>query len=174
MQYTANDYQEYESLLKQTKVKSSPNRVKGGIKAYDTWKWKNIRRKIPGKKLEVEPVSVIDFNSPTPSTTTALLAHALSPGSSMLPPDYSIASSPLHTRSQGKPKKSKDLEPFYKGWSSVSSRRYIHLLAAALFAGNTTIRNELVHVLDALLRLKQLTRKEYTDITTRLAASLQG
>ena len=28
------------------------------------------------------------------------------------------------------------------------------------FAGNTTIRNELVHVWDALLRLKQLTRKE--------------
>ena len=40
------------------------------------------------------------------------------------------------------------------------------------FAGNTTVRNELVHVLDALLRLKQLTRKEYADITARIAAPL--
>ena len=41
----------------------------------------------------------------------------------------------------------------------------LHLLAADFFADNTTIRNELVHVLDALLRLKQLTRKEEADIT---------
>ena len=37
--------------------------------------------------------------------------------------------------------------------------RKFQLLAAEFFAGNTTVRNELVHVLDALLRLKQLTRK---------------
>ena len=34
--------------------------------------------------------------------------------------------------------------------------------------GNTTVRNELVNVLDTLFRLKQLTRKEYTDITVHL------
>ena len=45
-------------------------------------------------------------------------------------------------------------------------------LPAELFAGKTTVRNEMVHVLDPLLRLKQLTRKEYTNITARLAASL--
>ena len=50
--------------------------------------------------------------------------------------------------------------------------RKLQLLAAEFFAGNTTDRNELVHVLDTLLRLKQLTRKEYTNITARLAASL--
>ena len=50
--------------------------------------------------------------------------------------------------------------------------KILHLLAAEFFAGNTTVRKELVHVLDALLRLKQLTRKEYADITARLAASL--
>ena len=36
MQYTVNDYQEYGSLVKQTKVKSSTNKVKGSIKPYDT------------------------------------------------------------------------------------------------------------------------------------------
>ena len=47
----------------------------------------------------------------------------------------------------------------------------LHLLAAEFFAGNTTVRNKLVHVLDALLRLKQLTCEEYADITARFAAS---
>ena len=46
----------------------------------------------------------------------------------------------------------------------------LHLLAAEFSAGNTTVRNELVNVLDALLRLKELTSKEYTDITARSAA----
>ena len=46
----------------------------------------------------------------------------------------------------------------------------LHLLAAEFFVGHITIRNEMVHALDALLRLKQLTRKEY--ITARLAAAL--
>ena len=45
----------------------------------------------------------------------------------------------------------------------------LQLFAAEFFEGNTTVRNELVHVLDALLRLKQLTRKEHTNITARLA-----
>ena len=44
----------------------------------------------------------------------------------------------------------------------------LQLLAAEFFAGNTTVMNELVHALYALLRLKQLTRKEYTNITARL------
>ena len=91
----------------------------------------------------------------------------------------SIPSS-LHTRSYGKARKSKkDREPFYKGYGVVylpgdinGLTKKLHLLAPELFAGNTTVRNELVHVLDALLRLKQLTRKEYADITARLAASL--
>ena len=48
----------------------------------------------------------------------------------------------------------------------------LHLLAAEFFAGNTSVRNELIHVLDAILRLKQLTRKEYADITARLTAPL--
>ena len=47
----------------------------------------------------------------------------------------------------------------------------LHLLPAEFFAGDTTVKNELVHVLDALLRLKQLTRREYTDIKNRLAST---
>ena len=47
----------------------------------------------------------------------------------------------------------------------------LHLLSAEIFADNTTVRIELVHVLDASLRLKELTRREYTDINTRLASA---
>ena len=106
----------------------------------------------------------------------------LSPG--ILSSDSGISSpgippSPLHTRSYGKAKKTKDRESFCKGDGVLYLLRDIngltkklHLfLAAEFFAGNTTVRNEFVHVLDALLRLKQLTRKEYADITARLAAS---
>ena len=44
----------------------------------------------------------------------------------------------------------------------------LHLLLVEFFAGNTTVRDELVHVWDALFRLKQLKRREYTDINNRL------
>ena len=84
------------------------------------------------------------------------------------------------TRSHGKAKKTKEREPFYKKGDGVvylpgdikGLTKKLHLLAAELFAGNTTVRSELVHVLYALLRLKQLTCKESADITARLAASL--
>ena len=72
--------------------------------------------------------------------------------------------SPAHTRSYGKARKTKDREAFYKGWKGEGVvylpgdinglAKKLQLLAAVFFAGNTTVRNELVHVLDALLRLK--------------------
>ena len=97
----------------------------------------------------------------------------LSPDTSGIPP------SSLHTRFSRKAKNTKDIEPFYKGDEVVflpgdinGHTKKLHLLAAEFFAGNTTVRNELFHVLDALHRLKQVTRKEYADITAHLAASL--
>ena len=70
--------------------------------------------------------------------------------------------------------KTKDREHPYKGEGVVylsgdinGFTKKLHLLAAELFAGKTTVRNELVHVLDTLLRLKLLTHREYTDITDR-------
>ena len=92
------------------------------------------------------------------------------------PPSYASI------RSHGKTRKTKDRKPYYTGFkghgvvylpSEINGlAKKLQLLFAEVIAGNTTVRNELVHVLDALLRLKQLTRKEYTNITARLAASL--
>ena len=87
--------------------------------------------------------------------------------------------SAAHTRSYGKAKRVRGA--FYKGFSKGEGVVYLsvdinglakklQLLAAEFFTGNTTVRNELVHVLDAWYRLKQLTRKEYTNIIARLAA----
>ena len=64
--------------------------------------------------------------------------------------------SSLHTRSYGKARKTKkDREPFYKGYGVVylpgdinGLTKKLHLLAAEYFAGNTSVGNELVHVLD--------------------------
>ena len=55
---------------------------------------------------------------------------------------------------------------YLQGDSRLSKK--LELLTAEFFAGNTTVRNELVYVLDALIRLKKLTKKEYTEITNRL------
>ena len=100
--------------------------------------------------------------------------------SGILSPD--MPPSPTHTRSHGKVKKTKDREHLYKGYKGDGLvylpgdinglAKKLQLLVAEFFAGNTTVRNELVHVLDALLRLKQLIHKEYTNITVCLAASL--
>ena len=69
----------------------------------------------------------------------------------------------------------KTRKPSYKGYGVMylpadikGLTDKLHLLLPKFFAGNTTLRNELVHVLDALLRLKQLTRRGYTDINNRL------
>ena len=80
----------------------------------------------------------------------------------------------------GKAKKTKKAaQPPYKGRGLVylpgdikGLAKKLHLLSAEFFAGNTAVRYELVHVLDAHFRLKQLTRKECAEITARFATSL--
>ena len=88
----------------------------------------------------------------------------LSPYSDIESPGPSIQS-PLHTRSYGKAKKGKKVAqpPYSRGVVYLPGdinglARKLHLLAAEFLVGNTIFSNELVHVLDALLRLKQLIR----------------
>ena len=116
----------------------------------------------------------------TDDADTALMGGE--PSTGLLEPDFTILSSPAHTHSYRKAKKEKDRKPFYIGCKGDGVvylsgdinglTKKLQLLAAEFFAGNTTVSNKLVHVLDALLRLKQLTRKEYTNIIACLAASL--
>ena len=159
----------------------------GTARPHAIWKWKHMFREMimPGHRTEEEESEdndVTDSVESYPDTASRgdigkSTSDISSPGTS--PPGPS-ATSPLHTRTYGKAKTTKkDREPFYKGYGvgylpgDINGlARKLNLLATEFFAGNTTVRNELVHVLDALLRLKQLTRKEYTDINARLAASL--
>ena len=185
-QYSSNDYKAYKSLVAQTKVTSFPNMV-GTARPHATWKWKHMLKKmvIPGERIaeeeDGESEDTDDTDSvesyPDPASMRYIggsTPDISSPGSSILSPDTSPPL-PLHTRSYGKAEKTKkDGEPFYKGYGVVylpgeinRLARKLHLLAAEFFAGNITVQ----HVLDALLRLKQLTRKAYADITACLTAS---
>ena len=145
---------------------------------------------IPGERIaEEESEDTCDADSVESYPDIALIgdigesSDISSPDSSILSPDTappdtappgpSMPASPPHTRSYGKAKKKKkDKERFYIGFGvghlpgDINGlAKKLHLLAAEFFAGNTSVRNELVHVLDLSRRLKQLTRKEYTDIT---------
>ena len=162
----------------------------GATRPHTTWKYKHMLRKMvmPGERIVEEEsednegtntASVGDIGEPSDTASVEGIdelsdSGILSPG--MPPP------SPIHTRSHGKAKKTKDRKPFYKCCNGEGVvylpgdinelAKKLQSLVAEFFVGNTTVRNELVLVLDALLRLKQLTRKEYTNITARLAASL--
>ena len=96
----------------------------------------------------IDPIGDIDRTATGMLTSDSDILSSGTPG---------ISPSPARTRCHGKAKKKKDREPFYNGYGVV------------FLPGDI---NGVVHVLDAFLRLKQLTRREYTDITARLAASL--
>ena len=166
---------------------------RGTSRPHATWKWKHMLKKmvIPGDRIaEVESEDTDDRDSVEPYPDIATIgdigesSDITSPGilssDSGIPSSGSSIPSSLHTHSYGKCRKTKkDRERFDKGYGVVYLPGYIngltkklHLSSAEFFACNTTVRNELVHVLDELLRLKELTRKEYADIPRRLAASL--
>ena len=97
-------------------------------------KEKNILMKIPWGKIEEEPESVIDNNSPTLSITTittALPVHGLPPDSSMLSPDYSMLSpvpSPANTRS-GKAKKDEERQATFLSRRCKRTRKEIAFIS---------------------------------------------
>ena len=196
-QWPSRDYRTYKSLSAQTKVKSHPD-PRGSTRPRATWKYKHMlkRMTVPGECLPVEESedtdgtytdSVEDISEPAilspviMSSDSGIMSPVImSSDSGIISPVPSPAHTRAHahTRSHGKARKTKFRGAFYKGYNGEGVvylpgeinglARKLQLLAAEFFAGNTTVRNELVHVLDALLRLKQLTRKEYTNITARL------
>ena len=138
---------------------------------------------IPGERItEEESEETDDTDSAGSYPDIASIGDIGRTAHCILSPDIPGPSvpSPAHTRSYGKAKKTKnDREPFYKGYGVVylpgdinGLAKELHLLASEFFAGNTSVRNEFVLVLGALLRLKQLTRKDYANIIASLAASL--
>ena len=175
-QWTYSNYQVCKSLSAQTKVRSHPNSA-GAARPHATWKYKHMVRKmvVPGEKIvEEESEENEDTDTASTGSVTSSPSSHKARSRSPSPPDVPEPS-PLHTRSYGKARTAKDRGPFYKGFKGEGVvylpgdinglARKLQLLAAEFFAGSTTARN-------ALLRLKELTRKEYTNITARLTASL--
>ena len=171
-QWSSRDYRTYKSLAAQTKVKSHPN-PRGSTRLRPTWKYKHMlkRMTVPGESIPEEK------SEDTDGTDIDSMGDIRESSPAIMSSDSGIMSpgmpSPAHTRCYGKTRKTKDRGAPYKGYKGEGDinglTKKLQLLAAEFFAGNITVRNELVHVLDALLRLKQLTRKEYTNITARLA-----
>ena len=173
-QWSSRDYRTYKSLAAQTKVKSHPN-PRGSTRPRATWKYKHMlkRMTVPGQSIREEESE--DTGS-TDTDSMADISESSPAGPGILSPGMP---SPAHTRSYGKTRKTKNRGAPYKGYNGEGVvylpgdinglAKKLQLLAAEFFAGNTTVRNELVHVLDALLRLIQLKRKEYTNIIAHLA-----
>ena len=135
---------------------------------------------IPGDVVEEGDVNTDDSRTPSPAEYMLKpLAAPLLRRTPPAPEDYMFRSLAVPGPSAGKArKKRKTKEPFYKGYGVVylpggikGLTDKLHLLLAEFLASNTTFRNELVYLLDALLRLKQLTRREYTEINNRLASA---
>ena len=179
-QWSSRDYRTYKSLAAQTKVKSHPN-PRGSTRPRATRKYKHMlkRMTVPGESIseeESEYIDGTDTDSMRDISEPAILSPVIMTSDSGI---MSPGPSPAHTRSYRKTRKTEDRGAPYKGWKGegvvylpgaiTGLAKKLQLLAAEVFAGNTRLRNELVHVLGALLRLKQSTRKEYTNITARLA-----
>ena len=185
-QHNIDDEGVYRSLVAQTRVKSFPNRTAGDL-PHVTWKWKQLLKKmvVSGEMIGEESRDTDGTDSVESDTAsvgdTESSTEIASPVSTRKGWE-DVPSSPARTRPYGKAKNAKDRGAPYKGYKGDGAvylpgdtnglTQKLHLLATEFFAGNTTVRNELVHVLNAFLRWKQLTRKEYVDITARLAASL--
>ena len=147
--YTDDDYSVYNAIVVQTRVRAYPNKRPGSARPRSTWKWKHMLRgmAIPGDSVEEEEEDVEDVSSDGYRT----------------PPDFMPASDISPHPFIGKTRKRrKTREAFYKGYGVVhlpgdikGLTDKVHSLSTEFFAGNTTVRNELVHVLDALLRLEQ-------------------
>ena len=163
--HTRDDYSVYKAIVAQTRVRAYPNKRTCSARPRSTAKWNHMFRSmaLPGDSVEEDDGDI----------------EGVSSDGYRIPPDFVPASDLSPSPFIGKTRKRrKTREAFYKGYGVVylpgdikGLTDKLHLLPAEFFVGNTTVRNKLVHVFGALLRLKQLTRGEYTAINNRLASA---
>ena len=136
MQWNSNDYREHKKLVAQTKVRPFPNKA-GNTRPHAMRKWKQLLKQmvIPVERIQEEEgsgdtddatSSVEDPGEPSHTSLSDMFSsvhtHSLSVPLSLIHsrfPSLSPTPSPAHTRSHGKAKKTKDREPFYKGFGVV-------------------------------------------------------
>ena len=112
-QWTSGDYHAYKYLSIQTKVGSHPN-PRGVARPRSTWKYKHMLRKmiVPGDSIVDEESEDSEDSAAGESTDSS--SPPIKPG--LFTKSTSEPPSPAHTRSDGKARKTKDREAFYKGW----------------------------------------------------------
>ena len=152
--YTPDDEQEYKKLAEQTNILDNHQHVEGG-RPKATFKWKMLQEKGSGVVPSYHPyhpfwaryIQNYDGRFPSedgtygrfPNEDGTFSGTVVSASGIFLPGDI-------------------------KGLKDKLS-----LLLAEFRAGNTTTRNQIVYILDELLRRKRMSRKEYTSINNYLS-----
>ena len=137
-------------------VRAYPDKCTITARPRSTWKWKYMFRGIAISGDRVEEGEEVGDIQGASSDGYCRPPSDFVPTSDLPPPPF-----------VGKTRKRrKTIEAFYKVYGVVylpgdtkGLTDKLHLLSAEFFAGSMTGKNELVHVLDALLRLKALTRR---------------
>ena len=150
-QYTNDDLNVYADLVQKTNILYYPPRNLTAHSRYkNTYKWKNIL--IPIRDWEYQQHSSHDHQGSSSSSSSSSSTITSSPTDENLVDGRGIQFLP--TDIKGLTKK-------------------LHLLLAEFAAGNkTSTRNEIIFILDELLRRKKISRKEYTDINSYLSRCL--
>ena len=119
--YTDDDFTTYRALVEQTNAKTTPNHA--GVRyPYETWKWRHMLGKmftpiesLPDEEGETEDIEGTNTSSMEDSPSPASSHKSWPPSPDISPPPS--PPSPVRTRS-GNARKTKDREPFYKGYNS--------------------------------------------------------
>ena len=116
-QWNSNDYRAYKTLSAQTKVRSHPN-PEGVARPRSTWKYKHMLRKmvVPGEKIVEEESEEGEDTDTSSSSIGDSFIRKLSSEMPSLHKSWSEPPSPAYTRSYRKARKTKDRDPFYKGY----------------------------------------------------------
>ena len=151
-EYTNNDLNVYADLVQKTNILYYPPLNLTAHSRYKkTYKWKNIL--MPIRDWGYQQHSSHDHQGSASSSSPSYSPTITSP-----PTDENLVDGSgiqfLPTDIKGLTKK-------------------LHLLLAEFAAGNkTSTRNEIIFILDELLRRKKISRKEYTDINSYLSRCL--
>ena len=156
--YTTDDLSRYKDLVKQTGVMFHPRNITNRSRPNTTFKWENILSKFQ------------QSSTPPPLSSSDDDDHGLFYDTT---PTH-LSSSP-YLPSEDEWDRRKDgtglIQFLPSDIKGLTSR--LHLLLAEFAAGNrSSTRNEIVFILDELLRRKKISRAEYTDINSYLSRCL--
>lgn len=162
-EYTVEDFTKYENLVFQTNVILHPRNLTAHSRHKATYKWKNILLPMQqwGQQDRQQQLHLSHDHIQQQSHGSS------SPLETFIPGDDDDDEEEKTTRSSG----DGIIQYLPKDINGLTTK--LQLLLGEFAAGNrTSTRNEIVFILDELLRRKKLSRKEYRDINSYLSRCL--